>query len=164
MPYNIIFRYEDALAKQMYIYMQKTAKEYAHKVIIGTKEKISKNVISLIASFILRIQWPGARLNGKLYSANKKCTLCLKCVKECPVKNISTKDGGIRFGGNCIMCMRCSMRCPEEAINIGLLRFWVVRGEYDFNELVRDDSLPDNFVNVKTKGYFALFKKYFGVK
>ncbi len=165
MPYNIMFRYEDALVKQMYFLMQKMAGEFAGEVVAGTRQSIHCPLLSKIVSFIFRIQWPGARLNGRLYSCNrKKCTMCMKCVRECPTQNITAKGGKIRFDGKCAMCMRCVQRCPAKAINIGILRFWAVRGEYDFEKLVKDQSVSSDFVNPNTRGYFRLFRKYFGVK
>ncbi len=57
-----------------------------------------------------------AKFMGKSYSANENCTLCMKCVKNCPQKNISPKNGKIRFGFNCMMCTRCIHGCPANAI------------------------------------------------
>ena len=166
MPYNIIFRYPDVLAKQMYLFMQDMAEEFSQKVVSGAKDLIACSVFGKAVSFCLRgIMWGGGKFNGRFYSYNKKkCTMCMKCVRECPTKNISVKDGRLRFDGSCAMCMRCVQRCPTEAINIGFLRFWAVRGRYNFEKLVRDDSIPADFVNRNTRGYFRSFRKFFGCK
>lgn len=42
------------------------------------------------------------------------CVRCGKCAKNCPVKNISTKDD-IIFNSNCISCQRCVHNCPVNA-------------------------------------------------
>lgn len=166
MPYNVMFRYEDALAKQMYLFMQDMAKKFASKVVSGEKDLIPCSAFGKAVSFSIRgILWWGSKFNGRLYSYNKKkCTMCLKCVRECPTKNITVKDDKLCFDGSCAMCMRCVQRCPTQAIDIGILRFWAVKGVYDFKRIANDDNIPSNFVNTHTKGYFRLFRKFFGVK
>lgn len=162
MPYNIMFRYPDSLAKQMYFKTKEMSKEFAFGIINGNHGMIPYNTFNKIISFILRIQWGGARFNGRLYSCNhKKCTVCLKCVRNCPSQNIRLRSGKIHFDGKCLMCMRCVQNCPHDAINIGILRWWAVRGKYDFNALISDESIPLEYVNEKTRGYFRLFGKFF---
>lgn len=50
---------------------------------------------------------------------DEKCIGCQLCIKQCPSKNISMKNGSITFNTHCYMCMRCINRCPREAIQIG---------------------------------------------
>lgn len=57
-------------------------------------------------------------LNQSLMVSEDRCAHCNKCVKICPVKNISELNGKISFGENCIACMRCYHQCPTKAINI----------------------------------------------
>jgi len=162
MPYNVMFRYPDALVKQMYLLMQDMVGKFTEDVLNGTGEMISYTMFNRIFSFIFRIQWPGARFNGRFYSCNhKKCTLCLKCVKNCPSNNIRVQNKKIRFDGKCMMCMRCVQNCPHDAINIGILRWWAVRGIYNYNQLMAEDSIPSDYINENTKGYFRLFKRFF---
>ncbi|MEX1376241.1 MAG: EFR1 family ferrodoxin [Eubacteriales bacterium] len=58
------------------------------------------------------------KINGMLYVEHSKCINCGRCVKICPVENISTVDGKITFADGCIACMRCYHFCPTAAINI----------------------------------------------
>jgi NAD-dependent dihydropyrimidine dehydrogenase PreA subunit len=162
MPYNILFRYPDALAKQMYIYSDALCAMLAARLTAGERDVLKFNPLSRFASFLFRIQWPGARLNGRLYSANKsKCVKCMRCVRDCPTANISLKKCRIAFGPRCVMCMRCAMYCPADAINIGLLRPFKVHGAYDFDRVLDDPSIPADFIGPYTKGYFKLFRKFF---
>ncbi len=157
-----MFRYPGALVKQMYTLMQQMAKKYADDVISEKREVIPYTVLNRIISFIFRIQWGGARLNGRFYSCrHKKCTLCMECVNNCPSQNITVKNGKIRFNGKCLMCMRCVQNCSFNAINIGILRFWAVRGKYDFESLSSDESVSSNYINENTHGYFKLFQSFF---
>ncbi len=162
MPYNILFRYPDALAKQMYMYSDALCAMLALRLTAGERDIFKFRPLSRFASFVFRIQWPGARLNGRLYSVNKaKCKKCMRCVKDCPAANISLKKGRIAFGPRCVMCMRCAMFCPADAINIGLLRPFKVHGAYEFDRVLDDPGIPADFIRPQTKGYFRLFGKFF---
>jgi len=162
MPYNIMFRYPDALVKQMYFFMQEMTDKFTHDLIKNEGQMISYTLLNRMISFLFRIQWSGARLNGRIYTCkHKKCTMCLICVRNCPAKNISVQNGKIRFDGKCMMCMRCVQNCNFNAINIGILRFWAVRGIYDFNRLSSDNSVSAEYINKDTRGYFKLFRPFF---
>ena len=165
MPYNMLFRYDDSLAKQMYLFTQKLAGEFALTVAEGKRELIKYNTFNKVMSFIFRIEWPGARLNGLFYSVSKKkCVMCMKCVKACPTQNIKEKNGKLKFSSNCAMCMRCVQVCPKEAVRIGLVQPLIVKRGYDFKKILSDDSISSEYVNRDTRGYFRGFRKFFGVE
>lgn len=45
------------------------------------------------------------------------CQDCYKCVRECPVKAIRTKEEHVRFvAEDCVLCGRCLESCPQHAI------------------------------------------------
>lgn len=162
MPYNIMFRYPDALAKQMYLYTLAQSLLLVRRMISGERDAIHFHWGHRLLAFLFRIQWLGAKLNSPLYSVDKnKCTLCRRCVSMCPTNNIRFQEGKIRFGGRCAMCMRCAMYCPNNALNVGLLRFWKVWRGYDFRLLLADPGVPADYVRDDTKGYFRLFRKYY---
>lgn len=50
---------------------------------------------------------------------NSKCISCGKCVKECPLNNVSLTDNMPVWNGNCTHCMACITCCPTEAIEYG---------------------------------------------
>jgi ferredoxin len=162
MPYNIMFRYPDSLAKQMYLYTQAQSDLLALRFLKGDRDHIRFNPGHRLLAFLMRIEWPGAKLNGLLYRVDrKKCTQCRSCVSMCPASNIRMENGRIRFGGQCAMCMRCAMFCPHDAIRVGLLRFWKLNGGYSFQRLLADPDVPTDYVRKETKGYFRLFRKYY---
>ncbi len=76
---------------------------------IENKEILSKDLMAELFSVM-------AKFMGKSFRANQNCTLCMKCVKNCPQKNIKRKNDKIRFGFNCMMCTRCIHGCPSNAI------------------------------------------------
>ena len=59
------------------------------------------------------------------------------------------------------MCMRCVMNCPKDAVRPGILNLWRVNRPYDFEALIKDESIPAQYVRESTKGYYALFYKYY---
>lgn len=55
----------------------------------------------------------------KKFHAIDTCTGCGKCVRDCPMNNISISDRKPRWGSACTHCMACICGCPEEAIEYG---------------------------------------------
>ena len=68
----------------------------------------------------------------------------MKCVNNCPVKNIEYKDNKFIFHTRCLMCTRCSYNCPTDAVNIGILNSWKVNKPYAFKkpEIEEKDKHP----------------------
>ncbi|MDD4291255.1 MAG: EFR1 family ferrodoxin [Clostridia bacterium] len=163
MPYNIMFRYKDGLAKQMYLHTEGMCELIVKRITSNEQFKpLRYNVFTKLFAYILRIQWFGAWINGPLFFSKKKlCNGCGKCVELCPAKNISLKDGRAKFHMHCTMCMGCSMGCPQDAIRPGFLTPWKVNGNYPFEKLLADNELPEVFVTKNTKGYFKLFNDYY---
>ena len=162
MPYNIMFRYKDALVKQMYLHTQGMAGVIAQKVAAGQAQKLRYHPLTILLMYIFRLQWFGAWINGPVIHAKKDlCIGCGQCAKGCPAGNIRMKDGLPHFSYHCTMCMGCAFRCPTDAIRPGFLNAWRINGAYPFKQLVRDDSVPGTYVNDDTKGYFRMFRRYY---
>ena len=116
MPYNIHFRYEDNFIKELFNYNNKLLDiliyEYKNKII----RKVKYNLFYAFNSFIFKIQRLGGPVNSYFYKVDySKCIMCKKCIKECPVNNITIdlKTNKIKFNNHCLMCMRCSFFCPN---------------------------------------------------
>ena len=162
MPYNIMFRYQDALAKQMYIHTHQMAKVIAYDVKINRKRHIKFNPLYLPIMYVFRVQWLGAKLNGPLFHAKKHlCTSCGVCESVCPTNNIIMKNGIPSFGGDCTMCMGCVVSCPVDAIRPGLISGMRINGHYPFKDLMGNEHISAYFISENTTGYFKLFKKYY---
>lgn len=58
-------------------------------------------------------------VKASLFKTDDKCISCGKCVKCCPLNNISIKEGKPVWGKNCTHCMACICNCPAEAIEYG---------------------------------------------
>jgi len=163
MPYNIVFRYPDPLAKQMYLHTNKMAMVIARDIKIKKRTKRNVYPWSWLAMISLRlIIWKGAKLNGPLFRVRKdRCIQCGRCQAICPSNNIEFVDGYPKFSSDCSMCMGCVMYCPEAAIRPGLIAPLAVNGPYEFAKLIKNDAIPSDFINENTKGYFKSFRKYY---
>ena len=53
------------------------------------------------------------------FKATDKCIACGKCVKVCPLSNITMKDSKPSWGKKCTHCMACINQCPKDAIEYG---------------------------------------------
>jgi ferredoxin len=158
MPYNIIVRFPDNLIKQMYRNAKQRSETLANNVIAGKTSFIRYNLLHRFNSWVFRIQWPGARLNGRFYRIRRdRCTRCQRCIRFCPAGNISLINGRFRFGWNCMMCMRCSLYCPVDALIIGLLNSWKVNGPFPFEALEKDETLDGRFITEKTRGLYRIY-------
>ena len=55
------------------------------------------------------------KLNS-IYTRQRECQDCHKCIRECPVKAIRVEDGYARVVPElCIMCGNCVLACPHDA-------------------------------------------------
>lgn len=168
MPYNIMFRYPDAMAKQMYIHTGAMAEKLARQIAAGEWQRLKFNPVTVCFSYLLRLQWFGAWINGPMITAKKElCISCGKCVKLCPAANIEMVQNAKsekllpKFHGKCTMCMGCTMGCPKGAINPGFLTPWKVNGNWNFEKLMADETIPSNWTDTESAGYFKLFRKYY---
>ena len=159
MPYNIIFRHTENRATQMYLTMNKLVPIDVEKYLIeGENHRTKKLHLTGLFIWLLRIEQWFSGWNGKLFKVNKeKCIKCMKCVNNCPVKNIEYIDGKFKFHNRCLMCTRCSFNCPTDAFSIGLLNGWRVNKPYRFKEVdfVEKDKHPHYCKN----SYIRYFKE-----
>lgn len=164
MPYNIMFRYRDSIAKQMYLYLDALTKAYVLELLEGNAEKIWYAPWHVVWSFLLRIEWIAPFFNSPFVKVNKKkCVNCHKCINECPVGALFiNKKGNIRIKATkCAMCMRCAMFCPTDAFRYGFMNPWKVNGPFKYEQLKKDKNVDPEYIKHGVKGYFKLFNKYF---
>ncbi len=162
MPYNIMFRYPKEMAKQMYLHTEMMSDKMADLVCQESCPPLHFNPFITLFSYILRIQWLGAWINGPLHMIKKAdCSGCGLCVKSCPSANIRMDQGIPKIGWKCIMCMNCTMGCPKAAINPGFLTPWKVHPKWDFPALLADDSVASNWTDNPNAGYFRFFRSYY---
>jgi len=83
------------------------------EIYINKVSKIRLNLAKIEYKFFYRFSKGWARRN--LTVDMKLCVKCLKCVKNCPTKNIKFKDNSFYFEDSCISCQKCLHTCPTNA-------------------------------------------------
>ena len=162
MPYNIIFRHSDAMAKQMWIYAHGLVKVHVSELLNNVREKVRKAFVFQIHTAMVRIEWPFAKINGKAFKIDyDKCINCRRCLLNCPMDNISYQNGKLKFHNHCALCLNCSFYCPTNAISIGLLNGWKVNGDYYLDDLIKNDSIPFPALMNESKRFQYIYAPYF---
>jgi len=137
MPYSFIFKHTDYMAYRMKKTMEGLLPLDLDRFLAGEESHMKRFFFDRPFAFILRIQWWGGRFNGLFYKVKKnECIKCMKCINDCPAKNISYNEENqkFHFGYQCLMCQRCIMYCPKHAIKVGMFNAWRVDSPYSFKE------------------------------
>ena len=137
MPYNMIYRHTDEMAKQMWIYAHALVDMHSRALLDGKREKVKRPFYqSMWVAPVRFLEQKFAHLHGPAFKVNRnKCVGCNRCVNVCPQNNIKFKDGKFKFGHECVLCMDCSFGCPANAISIGVFGLWKVNGSYHVTSL-----------------------------
>lgn len=77
---------------------------------------VNRGPMPYTKSYVLRAVFNATLVTDKYFHTNDDCSHCGKCVKNCPLHNI-TED--IKWKGNCCGCLRCYHACPKHAIEFG---------------------------------------------
>ena len=155
MPYSFIFRHSDYMAYRMITTMEGLLPLDLDLFLNNQDVHLKRFFFDRPFAFILRIQWWGGRFNGRFYKVEKdKCVKCMKCINDCPSKNISIKDDKFKFGGKCLMCQRCIMYCPKHAIKVGMFNSWRVDEPYTFKPAEYQKEKKPNFCKKNYQRYF----------
>ena len=163
MPYNMIYRHTDEMAKQMWIYAHALVDMHCRSLLDGKREKVKRPFYqSMWVAPVRFLEQKFAHLHGPAFKVNRnKCVGCNRCVNVCPQNNIKFEDGKFKFGHECVLCMDCSFGCPANAISIGVFGLWKVNGSYHVDELIKNDDIPFPFVPNHARGIYRLYKKYY---
>jgi ferredoxin len=163
MPYNIVFRYPDALAKEMVLYLDALTNLFVLDLKDLSLPKAHFPCSSRLVSFFFKIEWLAPSVNAALVKVDeKKCLHCGKCQASCPNQAIyQDKKGHLRINRHCSICMRCVDFCPVDAFHFGFLNRWKVVGKYDYPALCANAALSPDFIHPGMKGYFRHFVGYF---
>lgn len=163
MPYNMIFRHTPEMVKSEYIYADAYARLSCKQLQAGETEKVRRCLLKAWFVPIVRIEWIYAQVQGPAMKVDmKKCIKCQKCVKNCPLENITFDGKKFKFGTHCALCVCCSFGCPTSAISIGILNGWKVNGDYKIEKTAHDSAIAFPAFGKNLKGLKKiLYYKYY---
>ena len=160
MPYNIHFRFDEKLIKEM-LGIDELLMDILVKEIKDNIPNIKKyKFIYRLINHPMRLTYVGGNINVLFYKVDKKkCINCGLCIQKCQMNNIyRDKHGRIKFHSHCLMCMNCTLNCPKDAIKMGLFNSWRVNKPYNFNEIEKIE-INEPIITNNTKGFFKCYVK-----
>lgn len=99
------------------------------------KTEVVRGKFAWMKTYVLRPLFNRFLVTDKYFHTNKNCIQCKRCVRGCPLDNITTDQNGkiIWKHENCTGCLRCYHRCPCVAVQFG--RFTKNKGQkiHDFD-------------------------------
>lgn len=122
--------------------------EQISSVVTAIKEgnKLTARHVFLLESIItlpFNPVWCKWKLRAKdFHTTEGKCIGCGKCVRLCPLNNITLEEGKPVWHDNCTHCMACIGNCPTRAIEYGNIT--QEKEQYNFGKYrYVVDSLPE---------------------
>lgn len=164
MPYNMIFRHTPDMVKREWLYSKAYARLSCEDIQKGKKDKVHINPLLRFWVPLVRIEWIFYPLSAPFsFKVDmEKCIKCQKCVRNCPLNNISFDGNAFKFGHNCTMCTSCSFGCPTCAISIGILNGWRINGSYKIKETAMNAAIQSPEIGVDYTGLHPwLYKNYY---
>ena len=96
-------------------------------------EELEKGATPRLYSYVIGGYFNKRMVNDKKFTVDEDvCIKCGKCVKVCPVDNITGTPPEWIHNGRCTSCLACYHYCPVHAINFG--KITRKRGQYFFNK------------------------------
>ncbi|MBA4388017.1 MAG: hypothetical protein C0404_08555 [Verrucomicrobia bacterium] len=161
MPCNFALKYPDSLMKQLCIRAVEETAGLAKEIVTEKPRKFHEGWITLLmARWLNAFESYGTRYFGKDLKVSKACTLCGKCVRDCPTLNITRDGDTIKFGWNCTMCFRCIYGCPVNAIMPVWEKCFIVKNGYDINKINNGPEINDGFIENSTSWLYKRLKAY----
>ncbi|MGO5097249.1 EFR1 family ferrodoxin [Agathobaculum sp. LCP25S3_E8] len=76
--------------------------------------------------------------SAKPFFAEDSCNGCGLCMKNCPARAITLRDGKPVWAAQCFQCLRCINECPQQAIQYG--KSTAGRRRYTIQEYLPQDE------------------------
>ena len=119
MPSNCLVRTEDDVAVRLLGALPAKARLIVDEVLSGRRRRKRPGVFAHVARFTGWMASRGARRFGRSLKVSDACCSCGVCAKECPMENISMKEGRPVFANKCATCLHCVYRCPKGSLTPG---------------------------------------------
>lgn len=154
MPSNWIIPTIDGLAIRLLEVLPDKIEKIINDLSNGVIRRTKPNFINRLLSNIGEFEKHGARYCGKRIKANENCTGCGWCEKHCPRTNITVINSKPNFSNKCSLCLKCIYECPQRALAPGKGKFIVIKQGYNLNAIKkRIDVTKLDSIEELAKGY-----------
>jgi ferredoxin/flavodoxin len=169
MPPNVLIACPDTVARQLYLKAEQRVEAIASAILtVGGAELdvIAESPLfqRAVARVFAKAEGVGARLTGRCWRVTPDCTLCNRCVDECPIGNIARDLNRLVLGWDCLLCLRCVYRCPEQAIKPPpWLSFMVLKEGYDTAPMLdatHDEPGNEVLLSHPPRGFYGRLFRY----
>ncbi len=110
---------KNKVIESIFIRCEKIVRNFAGKILSGKRvwTGLFSIPIDLLVSPVALGYYVGGRFFlAKTFIANRNCTNCGICIRECPTSSIRFVNKRPYWKLTCESCMRCMNHCPERAI------------------------------------------------
>ncbi len=136
MPSNWIVETKQKLCLKLLEILPYKVSFIVNDILIGNKNFTFPLPGNRILTMLGSLERIGAHSFGKNIKVEKTCNGCGKCVKQCPVSNITLKDNKPAFDKKCILCLNCIYSCPKKALTPTIMKFVVIKNGFSLKELL----------------------------
>ena len=155
---NWVVRFDDEITRRLY-------QADIHKVEIMCRELVDGKGRFLEAPFSAKALSVSLMLLEKMivpfmakdYTVSKDCNQCGICVKKCPMENIRSTAGKIRFGFSCTWCLRCIYACPKRAITPRLFSFIALKEGYNPRAILKGPETRKDLSGITVPPFFNAY-------
>lgn len=157
MPSNWIVGTQAAVAAGLIAILPKKVDQIVRRLEEGQRHRVKPDVFNRCLSFFGRAETIGAKYFGERIGIGSQCSSCGKCARECPVGNITLKEGLPVFGSGCAMCLSCLYGCPEHALYPTVLKSVLISGGFNLDSMKQVQPVsPGRATRDATKGILWL--------
>lgn len=163
MPANVLIAFPPRLVKQLYLHAGARAERVAEEFLAGREHLPREGLVArALTAIVGRLEARGARRLGRYLSISDDCTLCGRCVRECPLENITLVLDRIAIGTRCSACLHCVYTCPQRAIRAKprWLRAGLLAEGYDIAPILADETIPGDWLGPDARGMWRRYAAY----
>lgn len=156
MPSNVLIPTPEPLAGRLLAVLPCKAEHIIHDILNGVTRRTKPNWVNRTLACFGELEKSrfGGKLFGRHIHVNSNCNGCGICQRNCPMKNIVLKDKVPVFGRRCSLCLKCIYECPRKALIPEIGRFFILKDGYRL-KAYEGRSTELNYAELRslTRGY-----------
>lgn len=118
MPSNCLFNGGDACNMHLLKAYPAHSARIVEETLSGVRQRVRRSrAFSALVHLLSRKARKGFANFGRSLALSGACSSCGLCARECPMENISMREGRPVFAGRCVSCLRCLYGCPAKALS-----------------------------------------------